>query len=122
MVLLTVSPSLQPHVGVLGNIRSCRHCAFDTIRALGLMFISAGCVAASAESATQLSTRGNLQIPGLIWQGTDERLTVQELVERIAPILWFSRDEPLLLDGLSIPERLPCDQEPLIGPGRLLHC
>ena len=50
---------------------------------------------------------------GLIWCGNAEaiqhQLDVQELAERVAPILWFSPDEPLLKDVVKIPEQLPGD-------------
>lgn len=52
----------------------------------------------------------------VVWRGPAGRLSVRTLAERLAPILWFSRDEPLLLGGRRIPERLPCDPEEVDGP------
>ena len=64
---------------------------------------------------------GNDKLPaGVIWCGkvkdvknekdTKNGLSVEKLVERAAPILWFSPDEPLRKKG-QIPEKLPGDNE-----------
>ena len=49
---------------------------------------------------------------GVLWRArAGASVPVSTIVERVAPILWFSRDEPLRLAGVHVPERLPCDPE-----------
>jgi hypothetical protein len=52
---------------------------------------------------------------GVFWCGKAgaDKLSVKELAERVAPILWFSPDEPLLKEGKPIPEKLPGDVNPV---------
>lgn len=46
---------------------------------------------------------------GVVWRGT-ERLGLRELAGLLAPVLWFSADEPLLAEGHApIPAPHPCD-------------
>ena len=48
-------------------------------------------------------------MPGVVWQGR-ERLGVREIAGLLAPVLWFSIDEPLLGEGQPpIPTAHPCD-------------
>ena len=49
-----------------------------------------------------------------MWQGRDAP-SLPELVGVVAPVLWFSPDEPLLRNGSRLPHRHPCD--PLAGEG-----
>jgi hypothetical protein len=42
-------------------------------------------------------------IPGIVWWGTDTKMTVQHIASLAAPIYWFSPDEPLL----RVPAHLP---------------
>jgi hypothetical protein len=47
--------------------------------------------------------------PGVVWQG-HEHLRLRELAGLLAPMLWFSGDEPLLAEGRPpIPAAHPCD-------------
>jgi len=47
--------------------------------------------------------------PGVVWQGR-ERLSLREIASLLAPVLWFSADEPLLAEGQPpIPTAHPCD-------------
>jgi len=50
-------------------------------------------------------------IPGIVWWGTDSRMTVQRIAELAAPIYWFSPDEPLLRGAsgkdIMMPSNLP---------------
>ena len=47
--------------------------------------------------------------PGVVWQGR-ERLGLRDIAALLAPVLWFSTDEPLLADGRPpIPTAHPCD-------------
>ena len=46
---------------------------------------------------------------GVIWKGT-RALSLPEIASLLAPILWFSSDEPLLIEGQSpLPHPHPCD-------------
>lgn len=44
---------------------------------------------------------------GVFWCGKNQTLNVEELAERVAPILWFSPDEPLLKEDENLPQKLP---------------
>ncbi|MDP2469682.1 MAG: hypothetical protein Q8W45_05460 [Candidatus Palauibacterales bacterium] len=50
-------------------------------------------------------------IPGIVWWGTDDQMTVQRLASLAAPIYWFSPDEPLLAGtsgrDIRMPSNLP---------------
>ena len=52
-------------------------------------------------------------LPGLVWVGGRDSMTFQELASYCAPILWFSPDEPLLLENegktIDIPMEFPFD-------------
>jgi hypothetical protein len=48
-------------------------------------------------------------VPGVLWQGP-ERPGLREIAGLLAPVLWFSADEPLLEEGHGpIPSAHPCD-------------
>jgi hypothetical protein len=64
---------------------------------------------ANAEGNKKEQDKKDKELVGVFWCGENPKLNVQELAERVAPILWFSPDEPLLKDGLNIPEKLPGD-------------
>jgi hypothetical protein len=53
---------------------------------------------------------------GVVWRGANGDLSLKALAERLAPILWFSPDEPLLHSARSIPDKLPCDPDAASGP------
>lgn len=44
-----------------------------------------------------------------IWTGHDDRVSVKEIALRVAPILWFTSDEPHVLAKHPTPMALPCD-------------
>ncbi|MGB5304541.1 MAG: hypothetical protein WBO43_07800, partial [Gemmatimonadota bacterium] len=50
-------------------------------------------------------------IPGVVWWGTEEELTVERIASFAAPIYWFSPDEPLLRGtsgrDIMMPSNLP---------------
>lgn len=47
--------------------------------------------------------------PYIVWSGPGPELTFEDLASRIAPILWFSGDEPLLnARNRKIPQRIDC--------------
>ncbi len=48
----------------------------------------------------------------MVWRGAPATLTLGEIADLIAPILWFSPDEPLLARGLGpLPYSHPCDSD-----------
>ena len=48
--------------------------------------------------------------PGVLWRGPSPDLGLRDIAILAAPILWYSRDEPLLRsDNPIIPEAHPCD-------------
>jgi hypothetical protein len=52
---------------------------------------------------------------GVVWQGA-ERLGLEDIAALVAPVLWFSADEPLLDETApAIPSAHPCDT-PSTGP------
>ena len=53
-----------------------------------------------------------------VWAGDTGEIPIQELALRLAPILWFSSEEPLFRDGLEGPSALPCDPA---GAGRVVY-
>lgn len=56
------------------------------------------------------------KVKGVVWWGTEPRMTVNRFAAYMAPILWFSSDEPSLgeTSGLNIriPEALPHESKP----------
>ena len=55
-------------------------------------------------------------VPGAVWWGTEGRLSIEQLAAYIAPVYWFSPDEPLMnrAEGAEIrlPEALPFETAP----------
>ena len=55
-------------------------------------------------------------VQGVVWYGLDSTMTIQKFAEASAPILWFSPDEPLLMDetgkDIRLPEVFPFEQAP----------
>jgi hypothetical protein len=48
---------------------------------------------------------------GRVWQG-DRALSLEEIADLLAPVLWFSADEPLLVEGEGpLPHPHPCDPD-----------
>ena len=56
------------------------------------------------------------KVNGVVWWGTETRMPVARFAAYMAPILWFSPDEPSLLEtsglNIRIPEALPQDSKP----------
>jgi hypothetical protein len=47
---------------------------------------------------------------GVIWQGCRSDLSLPEIATMLAPVLWFSADEPFVVQGdQSLPHAHPCD-------------
>ena len=55
-------------------------------------------------------------VAGVVWYGMDSTMTIQKFAEACAPILWFSPDEPLLMDrtgkDIRLPEPFPFESDP----------
>jgi hypothetical protein len=65
-------------------------------------------------------------VPGAVWWGTRGQMTAREFASYVAPVYWFSPDEPLLAErtgtgrsrelasgaGIRIPEALPIEDQP----------
>jgi len=69
---------------------------------------------AGGEAAAQ--TLAPPAAPGLIWYGKQSGLGLADVATITAPVLWFSTEEPLLLQGdRNIPSVHPCDA-PASGP------
>ncbi len=55
-------------------------------------------------------------LPGVVWWGTQRQMTLERIAEYLAPVYWFSPDEPLLgrTEGadIRIPEAFPFEQQP----------
>jgi hypothetical protein len=48
--------------------------------------------------------------PGIIWRGCRSDLTLPEIAAMLAPVLWFSADEPFIVQGdRALPHAHPCD-------------
>ncbi|MPZ20852.1 MAG: hypothetical protein GEV06_23530 [Luteitalea sp.] len=48
--------------------------------------------------------------PGIVWRGATAPGSLADIAAIVAPILWFSPDEPLRQAGIPIPAALPCDE------------
>ena len=70
--------------------------------------------AASAQSTCDFSS-----VPGVVWQGTKQQMTLGEFAAYAAPIFWMSPDEPVMEEkagkDVMVPEGLPFE-EPASGP------
>ena len=66
-------------------------------------------LAASLASPSQASTCTSWDDePGVLWTGRVS-LSLPQVAELAAPILWFTRDEPLIREGVAVPAPHPCD-------------
>ena len=54
---------------------------------------------------------GVVQNARKIWVGRSAKANVDEIALRVAPILWFTADEPHVLEGMSTPAALPCERD-----------
>lgn len=96
-----------------------------------LLLLVALLIAAPAGAGIKLSQVKNLEhpesvpccehrdLPGVVWYGGDSLMTASKLAALVAPILWYSPDEPLLgeTEGkeIMLPEPFPFE-EPAPGP------
>lgn len=62
--------------------------------------------AATAQNRCEFS-----DVPGVVWWGTETEMSLSDLASYMAPIFWFSPDEPSLLgqefDRIRTPEPFP---------------
>ena len=74
-----------------------------------LAFAAVFCAANAWTQPEGVCPCGNLpREPGVLWTGS-EPIGVNEIVRLAAPILWFTRDEPLLDEEGVVPQAHPCD-------------
>lgn len=87
--------------------------------ATALLVVAAASLLAGGARAQQGPAAGACEVrrvPGAVWWGRDTAMTVQRLVSYVAPVYWFSPDEPLLRrasgPAIRIPEPLPFETAP----------
>ncbi len=88
-----------------------------------LMWLSAaaGPVAAQADPAAAsacecLDTSNPEDKAAVVWRGPSPSLSLPELATLVAPVLWYSVDEPLVVMGdLPLPHAHPCDDPAELG-------
>ncbi len=55
-------------------------------------------------------------IRAIVWHGNDTKMTINKLASYCAPVLWFSPDEPLLMEAegkeIRLPEPFPFEDDP----------
>src|SRR5436190_6795688 len=69
---------------------------------------------AGATEAARASDNGAEESGGLLWQGEAPTMTVEALAACAGPVLWFSHDEPLLVNPptpVLLPEPFPFQPE-----------
>jgi hypothetical protein len=94
----------------------------------GIVTLAAGLLGPPSLLAQQGLTAANVQtggqcnfsdVPGVVWWGTSSQMTLGQLAAYLAPVYWFSPDEPLLSGaegaGIMIPQALPFET-PSDGP------
>jgi hypothetical protein len=74
--------------------------------------------AAATDAAAQRCDFSN--VPGVVWWGTESRMTVARFASYMAPILWYSPDEPNLNEksgpDIRVPEPLPSESAGTVRP------
>ncbi|KPK57032.1 MAG: hypothetical protein AMS21_12030, partial [Gemmatimonas sp. SG8_38_2] len=88
------------------------------IERVGVFLMTIGLVWVAAPAATA-QTGGQCDfsdVPGVVWWGTENQLTMNRLASYLAPVYWFSPDEPLMgsTEGRTImlPQALPFEPAP----------
>jgi len=85
---------------------------------IGLFLLAAAYVTGAAPVANaQTGGRCNFSdVPGAVWWGTNSQMTVGQLAAYVAPVYWFSPDEPLLGsaegEDIMLPQALPFEAAP----------
>lgn len=85
-----------------------------TLAALVLTALLAAPLAVPTVHAADCDCPPPADTVGVVWQGT-RALTLREVAELVAPVMWFSLDEPLVRRGVPVPSVHPCDR-PADGP------
>ena len=84
-----------------------------TLLPLTAALLVASAPAASAQIADQCNFR---DVPGAVWWGTSSQMTMVQLASHVAPVYWFSPDEPLLRGAVAgeimLPQALPFEPAP----------
>ena len=75
--------------------------------------------AASATPTPVGATQGTCDfrdVPGAVWWGTQRQMTLEQIASYMAPVYWFSPDEPLLQraegEDIRLPEVFPFEEAP----------
>jgi hypothetical protein len=83
-------------------------------RYVSVLFLAALITTTSA--AAQQAQCDFSDVPGAVWWGSRSQMTVREMASYMAPVYWFSPDEPLLERtagaDIRIPEALPFETAP----------
>ena len=88
------------------------------IRQLGALPMMAALLTVLAPSAAaQTGGQCNFRdVPGAVWWGTSSQMTMGQLAAYLAPVYWFSPDEPLLRgaegEDIMLPQELPFEPAP----------
>jgi hypothetical protein len=83
-------------------------------RGAALSWLLSATIPALAQDVAAAAVKGEKPFTDrglLVWQGRSTP-SLPSLAGVLAPVLWFSPDEPLLLKGSLLPHRHPCDPNP----------
>ena len=74
-------------------------------------------IAAAPAANAQIADECNFSdVPGAVWWGTSNQMTLGQLAAYLAPVYWFSPDEPLLRramgEEIMLPQGLPFETPP----------
>jgi hypothetical protein len=115
---MVVKPSMPTRHGFLGRLSrvgvtlACLTAPALTTHALAAQreTPAAWCACDARDALATVTTDGREEAPGLLWRGLFSPHS-DDIASMLAPVLWFSADEPLLngLDG-PIPGPAPCDR------------
>lgn len=100
------------------GLQSSRHRDAGILAASTLLVWTSAALGQSARTpaASGDATCDYSDVPGIVWWGTDPQMEIDRFAAYVAPIYWFSPDEPLLegADGLDIriPESFPFEEAP----------
>jgi hypothetical protein len=74
------------------------------------------CVAAPLQAQTPAAQCDFSDLPGVVWWGTEREMSLGTFAAHLAPIYWFSPDEPLLEQregpDIRLPESFPFEEAP----------
>lgn len=100
-------------------------CSYLTVMALGAIVVTSpgSPLAAQTVAGATPTPVGPTQqtcdfsdVPGVVWWGTRRQMTLEEIASYMAPVYWFSPDEPLLGraegEDIRLPEVFPFEEAP----------